>query len=359
MMLKVAFITDAPRIAGSEIWLLETLPKLPQYGLEPAVFLPTSPGGLRLKELLEARGIPAHPYPNLDAIPGLTQNHQVRILQAWYATTYGLLKKLPSPKVVFLHDQLEYHYPLGIKRLYQFIYGVSKAAKLKDADAVLVGTRWAAHYLRRHFGLETQVVPVGVDPYRFRPPSPEERQALRSLYQFSRFTLLTPARFTLEKNHLAVLLTARLTPDADFVLVGEGSWSKGLRLLARALNLSNARFLGKREDIAELYRAADAVLFPTLGDNPGLVILEGMASGIPVITSPFPPQREVISLKEGLLVPPHPRNLSWAVRWLMENPQGAWELGMKGRQRILSERTVDGGARALATVLHGLSKVPL
>lgn len=355
-MLKAAFITDAPRIAGSEIWLLETLPKLPQHGIEPAVFLPPSLGGLRLKELLEAKGISSHTYLNLNAIPSLTKNYHVRILQAWYATTYLLLKKLPSPKAVFLHDQLEYHYPLGIKRLYQLIYGVTKASKLKNIDAVLVGTHWAAHYLRHHFGLETQVVPVGVDPHRFYPPSSEERKALRSLYQFSRFTLLTPARFTLEKNHLAVLLTARLTPDADFVLVGEGSWSKGLHLLARALNLRNIRFLGRREDIAELYRAADAVLFPTLADNPGLVILEGMASGIPVITSPFPPQREVISPKEGLLIPPHPKNLSQAVRWLMENPEKARELGSKGRQRILSERTTDGGALALAAVLRSLTR---
>lgn len=358
-MLRAAFITDAPRIAGSEIWLLETLPKLPQQRISPAVFLPSSSGLARLKELLEARGVPTHTYPSHNALVHLTENYDVRILQAWYPKTYLLLKKLPSPKAVFLHDQLEYHYPFGIKRLYQLIYGATKASKLKDADAVLVGTHWAAHYLRRHFGLETQVVPVGVDPDRFRPPSPEERQALRSLYQFSRFTLLTPARFTLEKNHLAVLLTARLTPDADFVLVGEGSWSKGLRSLARVLNLSNVRFLGRREDIAELYRAADAVLFPTLADNPGLVILEGMASGLPVITSPFPPQQEVISPREGLLVPPHPRNLSQAVRWLMQNPQKARELGEKGRQRILSERSVDVGALMLADVLRALSKVPL
>ena len=84
-----------------------------------------------------------------------------------------------------------------------------------------------------------------------------------------------------------------------------------------------------------------------------------MASGLPVITSPFPPQQEVISPREGLLVPPHPRNLSQAVRWLMQNPQKARELGEKGRQRILSERSVDVGALMLADVLRALSKVPL
>ena len=169
-MLRAAFITDAPRIAGSEIWLLETLPKLPQQRISPAVFLPSSSGLARLKELLEARGVPTHTYPSHNALVHLTENYDVRILQAWYPKTYLLLKKLPSPKAVFLHDQLEYHYPFGIKRLYQLIYGATKASKLKDADAVLVGTHWAAHYLRRHFGLETQVVAVGVDPDRFRPP---------------------------------------------------------------------------------------------------------------------------------------------------------------------------------------------
>jgi uncharacterized protein (TIGR03492 family) len=42
-MLEVAFITDAPRVAGSEIWLLERLPGLASLGLQPTLFLPQRP----------------------------------------------------------------------------------------------------------------------------------------------------------------------------------------------------------------------------------------------------------------------------------------------------------------------------
>lgn len=58
----------------------------------------------------------------------------------------------------------------------------------------------------------------------------------------------------------------------------------------------------------ELYRAADAVLLPTLGENQSLATLEAMASGLPVITTPIPAQAELI--QDGLtgrLVPPGPQ----------------------------------------------------
>ena len=56
-MLEVAFITDAPRVAGSEIWLLERLPGLASLGLQPTLFLPQRPNLDAFAEGLERKGV--------------------------------------------------------------------------------------------------------------------------------------------------------------------------------------------------------------------------------------------------------------------------------------------------------------
>jgi glycosyltransferase involved in cell wall biosynthesis len=350
-MLEVAFITDAPRVAGSEIWLLETLPLLPRFGIKPTVFLRNEPSLDELGLRLAHAGVACYRYKNLDDLANAGR-FPIRVLQAWFPGTYSLLKRLPRPNVVYIHDQLEYHYPFGLKALYKQVYNLTKASKIRWASRILVGTQWAAQFLKQNFNLQADVVPVGVNHLRFRPAEPQERENLRKKFGFTRFTLLTPARFTLEKNHWSILRAARFTPQADFVLVGAGNLARLYSSLARCMGLTNVRFLKNRWDIADLYRASNAVLFPTLGDNPGLVILEGMASGIPVVTSPFPPQAEVISPREGLLIPPDPKRLSEAVRWLIAHPEEADVMGANGRARILRERTAQHSAEALAKLLH-------
>lgn len=350
-MLKIAFITDAPRIAGSEIWLAETVPLLKKHGIEPHVFLPQNEKLQPLFLILQKRGVKVVPYRKRADVIQPTQKYDLRLLQAWHPSTYSLLKELPKPNFVFLHDQLEYNYPLGLKNLYRFFFKIAKARGLAFADMVLTGTYWASRYLQRHFGLKSKVAPVGVNPHRFQPPNKAEKHALRQKWGLSKFTLLTPARFTLEKNHLAIILTAKKVPEADFLLVGEGDWSLFIKGIAKILGISNVFFLGRQDAMEELYKAVDAVLFPSLADNPGLVILEGMASGLPVITSHFPPQQEVISDQEGLLIPPIPREISQAIRWLMTHPEEARRMGMRGRERVLKERTTAMGAQRLAEIL--------
>ena len=99
----------------------------------------------------------------------------------------------------------------------------------------------------------------------------------------------------------------------------------------------------------ELYRAVDAVLLPTLGENQSLATLEAMASGLPVVTTPIPAQAELI--QDGLtgrLVPPHPRRLAQALR------EASPELGKRARAFVEATHTLDQAARRLAATLKWL-----
>ena len=347
--MRVLFLTDVQTIGGSEVYLKEMLPRLKALGLAPEAALPEAPGNLPVRRALEEAGVPVHAYTRPQALP---QGFDLVVASAWYPQSYKAFFSRYPGLIPLVHDQIEIFYPLGGRYLYRLGYRLLQAPNLRRAKAVLTVSRWAARWLREVHGVaRVLAVPNGVDTQRFRPPTPEEKAALREAYGLSRFAALVPARMSPEKNHLAVLLTARLLPQVDFLLVGTGELLGIWQKTARLLGLKNVRFLGRREDMPGLYRAADAMLLPTLGENQSLATLEAMASGLPVITTPIPAQAELI--QDGLtgrLVPPWPPRLAQALK------EATPELGLRARAFVERHHTLDQAARRLAQALQKLGE---
>jgi glycosyltransferase involved in cell wall biosynthesis len=278
-------------------------------------------------------------------------------VQAWQAQTYGwAFAHLPRPNIAVVHDQLEYHYPYGLRPLFRLGYRLSKARALRNADAVITVSQWGEKHLRRLGLTKVFSVPNGVDVERFKP-CPKRRPELRTGFAFRRFTVLVPGRMSPEKNPFAALSAARSSPDLDFVFVGDDDSQTGylVKQLARVWKLENVRLWGKRWDMPELYQAADAVLQPTLAENQSLVTLEAMSSGLPVISSPIPAQAELIEDGvNGLLVPAQPGPIARAVRELAADPAKARRLGESARARVLQRHRLEASATSLAQVLHRL-----
>ena len=347
--MRVLFLTDARRIGGSEIYLKEMLPRLKRLGLEAEAALPLAEGNRPIREALAAEGVPVHAYRDLEELP---QNVDRVVASAWYPQSYPRFFALYPRLTLLVHDQIEIFYPLGGRYLYRLGYRLLQVPNLKRAEEVITVSRWAARWLEEVHGVKSvRAVPNGVDVERFRPPLPGEKAALRERYGLRGFTVLVPARMSPEKNHLAVLLTARLLPQVDFLLVGTGELLGLWQKTARLLRLGNVRFLGRREDMPELYRAADAVLLPTLGENQSLATLEAMASGLPVVTTPIPAQRELVEHnRTGLLAPPRPSLLAKALEQALIH--GA-SLGAEARHFVAAHHSLEIGATRLAHVLRG------
>jgi len=126
-----------------------------------------------------------------------------------------------------------------------------------------------------------QLIFNGVENGLFRPGLADERAALRGDLNAGGFSeiFLFVGRFV-ERKGLAVLQAlARRRPQSLFVLAGGGP------IAPDRWALDNVRTLGKcsQRRLAELYRAADALLLPSAGEGYPLVIQEAMASGLPVI----------------------------------------------------------------------------
>lgn len=343
--MRILFLTDAKTVGGSEVYLREMLPRLRRLGLEAEAAMPLAEKTSFIRDALEAKGVPVHVYRSLDE---LSLGYDRVVASAWYPQNYRKFFKRFPRLTLLLHDQIEIFYPLGLRYLYRLGYRLLQVPNLARAEAVITVSRWAARWLQEVHGVRrVYPVPNGVDTDQFRPPAPGEKETLRERYGLKRFSVIVPARMSPEKNHLAVLLTARLLPELDFLLVGTGELMGLWQKTARLLNLKNVRFLGRRTDMPELYRAVDAMLLPTLGENQSLATLEAMASALPVVTSPIPAQQElVIHAKTGILVPPYPSAIASALQDLSKN------LGGEARAFVCAHHTLEMSAKRLCKTLE-------
>ena len=89
--------------------------------------------------------------------------------------------------------------------------------------------------------------------------------------------------------------------------------------------------------LADLYRQADVFVFPTLIEGLGLVVLEAMASGLPVITTPNGPGDVVRDGIDGFVVPIRDSGaITEKLEFLRAHPDRRAEMGRNARERALS-----------------------
>ena len=107
------------------------------------------------------------------------------------------------------------------------------------------------------------------------------------------------SRFDEQKNQKLILQAAyfliRKYPDIRFVFVGNGSYLQQMKDLARDSNIEDCViFAGEKDDLVPFYSIFDIFVFPTLWEGMPYVLLEAMASRLPIICSRIPNLLEVI-----------------------------------------------------------------
>lgn len=179
----------------------------------------------------------------------------------------------------------------------------------------------------------------GVDLERFRPLPPDE--GLRaSLGLGDRPLLVYAGTHGFAHGVEVALYAARLLPQVGFVFLGDGSEKPKLQALAKELALENVRFLDPvpMEELARYYAISVGGL-STLRRNPLFVmtrpvkIFGNMACAKPVVYVGEGEGAELIrGAGSGPVVPPEdPEALADAIRRLLADPDGAAEMGRRGR----------------------------
>jgi glycosyltransferase involved in cell wall biosynthesis len=191
----------------------------------------------------------------------------------------------------------------------------------------------------------------GLDPTPFEAAAdlPAAKLAeLRASFGFgpSDIVLICVARFAAQKAHDVLLKSfARAlerAPNVRLLLVGDdpfGDWRRKAETIARELSLGErAVFAGIRRDVPELMAMSDVFVMCSLWEGLGLVFLEAMATGRPVLATRVSAVPEVVKEGEtGLLVAPSDVDeLARAMVRLAEDANLRLQLGASGRRRVRS-----------------------
>jgi len=152
----------------------------------------------------------------------------------------------------------------------------------------------------------------------------------------------TTGRLTPVKGHRHLIEAAEnivdARPNTTFVFLGDGELSDELKNMASKLNLKEkVKFLGWRQDVAEVMSVFDLFVLPSLNEGMGRVLVEAMALGKPVVASNVGGIPDlVIHGKNGCLVPPgYAQSLSAAISDLIEDPERGRKMGENGKKRAI------------------------
>lgn len=146
-----------------------------------------------------------------------------------------------------------------------------------------------------------QVIVNGVDLQEFAP-GVAERQKL-GLPQDVNLALFAGDIRTSRKNLDTVLSALVKVPDLHLAVVGDTEGSPFPQLAASLGLNQRVHFLGYRRDIADIMRAVDLFVFPSRYEACTLVLLEALASGLPVITATATGGAELVTPDCGVVLP--------------------------------------------------------
>jgi glycosyltransferase involved in cell wall biosynthesis len=239
-------------------------------------------------------------------------------------------------------------------------------------DRVVAISDAVAEYLRKDAALpDEKIVRIhyGIDPSPFQPDLPPPSRRTEG-DPSRRPTLGVVARLAPQKGHRvlfdALPAVRAVVPDVRARLVGheELSTTAELRAYADERGVSDLiRFEGFRADIPRVMADLDVFVLPSLWEGFGLVLVEAMAAGRPVVASAVGPIPEIVEDGvTGLLVPPgDPAALADAIVRLLRDPDLAAAFGRAGRARVereLREDTMVERTEALYDELLGWKGFP-
>lgn len=136
---------------------------------------------------------------------------------------------------------------------------------------------------------KVRVIPNGIDTNRFRPDAAARARLRAELNLGERFVWLAVGRFEPQKDYLTLLRAFALAQgraESILLIAGQGPLQAECRRLAEELGMKDSvRFLGVRNDIADLMNAADAFVMSSLWEGMPTAMLEAAACGLPIVAT--------------------------------------------------------------------------
>ncbi|MCX4167986.1 glycosyltransferase [Enterococcus casseliflavus] len=206
-------------------------------------------------------------------------------------------------KSKLLYTPHGYHFYKGSPKYYWYIFYNIEKFLLKVTDFVITINEEDYNITIGRMGCKTNKVykipGVGVDTNKFTPVNNYEKLSLRRKYGFEEndFLLISIGEFITRKNQIELIrsLESNKNDQIKMLLIGTGRNEESLKKLVMEKNLSNKIiFLGQRSDIRELLQLADIIISSSKQEGLPLSILEGMATGLPIVVSDSRGNRDLV-----------------------------------------------------------------
>lgn len=248
-----------------------------------------------------------------------------------------ILRKLTrqngKPDLLHLHVFLAGELAIWYSKLYQvplvttehytgFSRGIVKPWQMRLArklycysnEVITVGES-LRRTLKQYCQTDTQVIPNLVDIHRFKPSSEKLEPNMDKPYTFAFVGSLHG------KKNPALLLKAfqlhiKIYPDSRLLFIGEGELSSSLQKMVEHYRLGDkVNFLGflQPPDVAEALKSADCLVLPSRYETFGIVVIEAMAIGLPVIVTRSGGPEFFVTETTGIVVDHTPESLSAAM----------------------------------------------
>lgn len=372
---RVLHLSKMTGAAGSEGHLLTLLGGLRQHGLDARLWILVEPGKpvQDYVDRADALGIPTgRTIIRRDLDPGLWRRlvREFRVARPDLVHTHLLhadLHGIPAARragvsyvVSSRHNDDPFRRLLPARLLNRWLW--------RQADAGIAISEAIRQFSIRVEGArasQVHTIYYGLDPTAVVAP-PDARQRLRATLGLDPGALLVGSvcRLTAQKGLAYALRSfARLAGElgAHYVIAGDGPLRTSLEDEARALGLANrVHFLGWRSDAPAVMAALDLVLAPSLWEGFGLVFLEAMAFGLPIVSTQVSAIPEVVLDGEtGWLVPPRdPEALTAALRQALTAPDERRRRGEAGRRRVETVFTVEQMVERTLALYRSLAANP-
>ena len=266
----------------------------------------------------------------------------------------------------FFEEYLHHYLPILPRRLGGYLARRFTRSQCDDVRALIAPSEPMRAVLLE-YGVETpiHVLPTGLPADRFRPGDGSAFRARAGLPADAR--LITYIGRVAHEKNIGFLVgmfaeVLRQVPQALLVIAGEGPARAGLQQQVASAGLAaHVHFAGDLDRdtaLLDCYAAADVFVFASRTETQGLVLLEAMAQGTPVVSTAELGTRSILVPASGALVVPEERAaFAAAVVRVLGEPQLHRELSQRGRvyARTWSSAAM---ARRLAELYRTLCGVP-
>ena len=335
-MPRLLFVTgtapDVPEGSGTHIGISVLREALEARGHRVEVLSPPPHRGpvsllRRLHFNVHARRLVRGLLPDLDLIVGFDLDG--------FLIQPGGVRRVAAIKGVLADES---GFERGLPRVRLTVESLLERRHVRQVDRILTSSAYSAARIAEEYGVPAHritVVPEPIDLVRWR-------QAFESAPELPRRgnSILCVAHLYPRKN-VATLLAAmtRLSNQAVLRVVGTGPDLARLERRARELGLGRrVEFLGHVafDRLAGEYRRADIFCLPSRQEGFGIVFLEAMAAGLPIVAARAAAVPELVSDGEsGILVAPDsPGDLAAALDRLLSDPGERRRMGETGRRQV-------------------------